>query len=201
MRFKILVVVFICFLMIPLGLKADEKEDFSIAKKFYDDELYSMATDALKIFIEKYPNSSLIGDANYWLGETLIKGGQFKEAEDVLQKVILLSGENKYMENVYHALAYAQLREKKFTEARTTLNNFITKFPNSDLLPSIYILTGEIFYEENNIQEAIINFNKALETEEPSSADEALYWLGKAYSFTKDWEKAEEHYQKIKQGQ
>ncbi len=74
---KIFIFALIFFLVIPLYLIAEEQEDFSIAKKFYDDELYTMAIDSLKTFIEKYPDSSFVGDAHSWLGETLIKEKHF----------------------------------------------------------------------------------------------------------------------------
>ena len=43
---------------------------------------YSLAEQAFRDFLKKYPNEQLVPDANYWLGESLFQQQQYRDAAE-----------------------------------------------------------------------------------------------------------------------
>lgn len=64
------------------GEKTD-KEAYEEAYQLLVKSKYADAENAFKQFLQNYPKSSLVGNANYWLGETYYVRGQYEYAAGV----------------------------------------------------------------------------------------------------------------------
>ena len=82
--------------------------------------------------MKEYPNSSLIGNANYWLGETYYARGLFEQAVG-----IFADGFTKYKKNSKAAdnllkLGLTMNKLNKKQEACTAFKSLATEFPKAD---------------------------------------------------------------------
>ena len=92
---------------------------------------YANAEGAFRQLIETYPNDSLAGDAQYWLGESYYVRGQYKNAADAF-----LSGYKKYKSGqkapdtlLKLGMSLAELGQKD--AACSTFNELTSKFPQA----------------------------------------------------------------------
>lgn len=67
----------------PPAQKPSDKEAYDRAYNLLVKTKYAEAEKALRDFIEEYPESSYVGNANYWLGETFYVRGQYEVAAGI----------------------------------------------------------------------------------------------------------------------
>lgn len=93
---------------------------------------YDKAEIALKTFIEKNPDNSLVGNAYYWLGETFYVRENYQQAAvNFLKGYQDFPNGNKVSDNLLKlAMSLAKLGKKQ--EACTTFNKLIKEFPKAD---------------------------------------------------------------------
>ncbi len=92
---------------------------------------FPAAETAFVAFMRDYPNSSLVGNANYWLGETYYARGQFEQAVG-----IFADGFTKYKDNTKAAdnllkLGMSMAKLNKKTEACTAFASLPVEFPKA----------------------------------------------------------------------
>ena len=112
--------------------KTGDKEAYDAAYNLMKKGEYKKAEEAFTLFMKEYPNSSLIGNANYWLGETYYARGLFEQAVG-----IFADGFTKYKKNSKAAdnllkLGLTMKSLNKKTEACTAFNSLSTEFPKAD---------------------------------------------------------------------
>ena len=74
--------------------KKGDKEAYDAAYNLMKKGDYKKAEEAFSLFMKEYPKSSLVGNANYWLGETYYARGLFEQAVG-----IFADGFTKYKDN------------------------------------------------------------------------------------------------------
>ncbi|MBQ8250783.1 MAG: tol-pal system protein YbgF [Alphaproteobacteria bacterium] len=119
--------------------KEKEAANKEVAQKAYDNAYnimkkgdYKAAEGAFTTFMKDYPKSSLIGNANYWLGETYYARGLYEQAVG-----IFADGFTKYKKNSKAAdnllkLGLTMNKLNKKTEACTAFKSLATEFPKAD---------------------------------------------------------------------
>jgi tol-pal system protein YbgF len=48
---------------------------------------YSLAEDGFRTFLRKFPGDRLVGDANYWLGESMFQRQRYRDAAELFLAV------------------------------------------------------------------------------------------------------------------
>lgn len=121
---------------------SEKPSDKELAQKAYDSAYalmkkgsYKEAEQAFTQFMKDYPKSTLVGNANYWLGETYYARGLFEQAIG-----IFADGFTKYKNNTKAPdnllkLGLTMKSLNKKTEACTAFKSLPTEFPkaNNDL--------------------------------------------------------------------
>lgn len=107
--------------------QADYDAAYALLKK----GKYSEAESAFSAFMKAYPKSSLVGNANYWIGETYYARGKYEQAVG-----IFADGFTKYKNNSKAAdnllkLGLSMSKLKKKTEACTAFKSLPTEFPKA----------------------------------------------------------------------
>ncbi|HEX7074984.1 MAG TPA: tol-pal system protein YbgF [Hyphomicrobiaceae bacterium] len=64
----------------------DPKQDYETAYGYLLQQNYAAAERAFEDFLQRYPNDTLAGNAQYWLGESLYVRGQYKAAASAFLK-------------------------------------------------------------------------------------------------------------------
>lgn len=104
---------------------------YSYAFGLYTSGDHTLAIEAFKDFVSKFPNSSDAPKAQYFMGESLYQLGRYKEAIQALQDVIAKYPESDKVPDAYfrEGVCYQSLRQND--EARRIYRLIISRFPDS----------------------------------------------------------------------
>ena len=115
----------------------DTKKDLT-GKKVYDEAYtalkegkYKEAEDIFRTFIEKYPEDKLVGNANYWLGETYYAQGLYSEAIGFFAKGISVYKDNIKAPDNLLKLGLCMEKLGKKDEACGAFKNLSVEFPKA----------------------------------------------------------------------
>ncbi len=114
----------------PSVTQSEEKASYQAAFDTLKEGRYKQAKTELKTFLDRYPNSSYAGNAQYWLAEAHYVTRNFEqgivEFKQVLDKY---PGSNKVPDAMLK-LGYTFYELKQFPQAKTILTDLRAKFPN-----------------------------------------------------------------------
>jgi len=114
----------------PAAPQAGEKEAYQAAFDTLKEGRYKQAKVELKAFLDKYPDSSFAGNAQYWLGEAHYVTRNFEQGIVEFKKVINgYPGSNKVPDAMLK-LGYTHYELKQYPQAKTVLQDLRTRFPN-----------------------------------------------------------------------
>lgn len=109
----------------------EEKAAYQAAFDTLKEGRYKKAKSELSAFLEKYPNSSFAGNAQYWLGEAHYVTRSFDQGIVEFERVIKqYPGSNKVPDAMLK-LGYTYYELKQYEQAKATLNLLREKFDKS----------------------------------------------------------------------
>ena len=112
--------------------KNRDKEFYSQALDlFLNKEDPPKAREKFKKFLDKYPNSELIPNAYYWIGETYYKQKQYSQSILYFKKVYNNFPEDNKAKDALLKTGYAYARKGDISNATFYLNNLIEKNPQT----------------------------------------------------------------------
>jgi tol-pal system protein YbgF len=92
---------------------------------------YARAEATLREFPQRYPQSALLDNAKYWLGETLYVQRRYEDALQAFQRVVREHPDSGKVPDALLKAGYAEYELKKYREARDFLNRVVRQFPDS----------------------------------------------------------------------
>ncbi|HEX5314897.1 MAG TPA: tol-pal system protein YbgF [Gammaproteobacteria bacterium] len=92
---------------------------------------YSAAVRGFDAFIKKYPQSSYVPNAWYWMGETHYVNGEYKDAIDNFQQVVTKYPSSAKASDAYLKMGYAQYALKDYNGAQATFKSVISHYPGT----------------------------------------------------------------------
>jgi tol-pal system protein YbgF len=113
--------------------QAGEKEAYQAAFDTLKEGRYKEAKVELKAFLDKYPQSSFAGNAQYWLGEAhyvTYVTRNFEQGVIEFQRVINGYPSSNKVPDAMLKLGYTHYELKQFPQAKTVLQDLRTRFPN-----------------------------------------------------------------------
>jgi tol-pal system protein YbgF len=112
------------------ALQAGEKEAYQAAFDTLKEGRYKVAKAELKAFLDKYPNGSFSGNAQYWLGEAHYVTRNFEQGIVEFEKVLNgFPGSNKVPDAMLK-LGYTYYELKQYPQSKTVLQDLRKRFPN-----------------------------------------------------------------------
>ncbi len=93
---------------------------------------YSVAITGFKDFLANYPNSPLVENAQYWLGEAYYVTHDLDAAATAFRNVTQKWPNSRKTPDAMLKLGYTQLDQKKTSEGRATLSQVVQKYPGTD---------------------------------------------------------------------
>jgi tol-pal system protein YbgF len=63
------------------------RDEYDLAYGYVLRKDYALAEDAFRSFLSKYPDDRLVGDATYWLGESMFQRQRFRDAAEAFLNV------------------------------------------------------------------------------------------------------------------
>lgn len=100
-------------------------------------------------------------------------------------------------EKLYQS-AYANFEKQNYERALKGFNDFVTRYPTSELADNAIYWAGEIYYSQKAYSKAILEFQRVVEEyPEGNKAPDALYKMGLAYLETQDKERARQEFKRL----
>ncbi|PSW07414.1 tol-pal system protein YbgF [Photobacterium lipolyticum] len=131
--------------------------------------------------------------------DSLSRQPQKKEAEDVGAKS---ASSETYTSNVSENEAYEKavnliLKEKDYVGAVTAFNEFLTAYPESAYKPNAQYWLGQLYFTQNQLQEASENFTAVASVKDSNKRADAMLKLGVIAERSKQPEQAKKYYQEV----
>jgi tol-pal system protein YbgF len=111
--------------------QSQEKAAYQAAFDTLKEGRYKKAKTELKSFLDKYPNSSYAGNAQYWLGEAHYVTRNFEQGIIEFKKVINNYPGSSKMPDAMLKLGYTYYELKQFDQAKVILQDLRNRFPQS----------------------------------------------------------------------
>jgi len=115
----------------PSVTQSEEKAAYQTAFDALKEGRYKKAKTELKAFLEKFPNSSYAGNAQYWLGEANYVTRNFEQGIIEFEKVINKYPTSNKLPDAMLKLGYTFYELKQFPQAKKILQNLRDRFPQS----------------------------------------------------------------------
>jgi tol-pal system protein YbgF len=93
---------------------------------------YSAAITQFQAFMKSYPQSSLLDNAQYWVGEAYYVTRDYEQAARAFTAVGERWPGSRKAPDALLKLGYTQFEQKRLTEARTTLQQVTQRYPGTE---------------------------------------------------------------------
>jgi tol-pal system protein YbgF len=93
---------------------------------------YAAATEGFRSLAATYPEGELADNTQYWLGETYYVTQEYDHAAAAFQRVLSSWPNSRKVPDAMLKLGYTQVEQKKLAAGRTTLQQVVDKFPDTD---------------------------------------------------------------------
>jgi TolA-binding protein len=161
------------------NLKFSDQIFFKKGEIYYSQRDYQNAKSSYQEFIAKYPRSTFVPEAYYWLGKSSQNLKQDDEAVLYFNKVF-----ETYPNSESAAVSVIELGKiyeatGNFSEAIKLLENASAKLKDSPRLPEVLYLKGTAYIKADDIQKAYGTFEElAMYHSETLFADKAKFEMG-----------------------
>jgi len=115
----------------PSATQSAEKAAYQAAFDTLKEGRYKQAKTELKTFLEKYPNSSFSGNAQYWLGEAHYVTRNFDQGVVEFEKVLKNYPTSNKVPDAMLKLGYTFYERKQFDQAKAILQDLRKRFPKT----------------------------------------------------------------------
>jgi len=115
----------------PSVTQSAEKEAYQAAFDTLKEGRYKKAKTELKTFLDKYPNSSYAGNAQYWLGEAHYVTRNFDQGIIEFEKVLKGYPNSNKVPDAMLKLGYTFYERKQFDQSKAILQDLQERFPKT----------------------------------------------------------------------
>ena len=115
----------------PAAPVSEERAQYQKAFDMLKEGRYKMANTAFREFLDKYPQSSYAGNAQYWLGESNYVTRDFEDAIKEFQAVRSRFPSSNKVPDSMLKLGYTYYELRQFNNARAILDQLQKQYPNT----------------------------------------------------------------------
>ena len=110
---------------------AEEQQQYEAAFNLLKQGLYSRASQAFRVFIQRYPTSPLAGNAQYWAAEANYVIRNFGLALKEFDRVVKEYPESPKVADALLKIGYSYYEIGTWEKARQALTDVVVRFPNT----------------------------------------------------------------------
>lgn len=115
----------------PAAPAIGDRDAYQAALERLKNKDYTGAEKALTDFVVGYPQSPLVDNAKYWLGETYYVEKRYGEAIGAFQELVKEHPDSRKVPDALLKVGYAQYELKRYREAREVLARVAQKYADS----------------------------------------------------------------------
>lgn len=110
----------------------NDRDAYQNAFNLLKDAKYTEAAEAFSKFLSTYPQSGLLDNAQYWLGEAHYVLKDYPQAQRDFQTVLDSYPASGKLPDALLKLGYSQYELKNYKEARVALKRVVDQYPDSN---------------------------------------------------------------------
>ena len=115
-------------LPVPQG---SDRDNYQIALELLREERYDMAATAFREFLQAFPDSELVGNAQYWLAESYYASNQFEQALRDFQAVVEEHPRSSKVPDALLKMGFCNYSLKRWDAARVALTQVQSNYPET----------------------------------------------------------------------
>lgn len=115
----------------PSVTQSEERDAYQAAFDTLKEGRYKQAKTELRTFLDRYPNSSFAGNAQYWLGEAHYVTRNFEQGITEFESVLSRYPSSNKVPDAMLKLGYTFYELKQFEQAKTILQDLRERFPKA----------------------------------------------------------------------
>ncbi len=115
----------------PSVTQSEERDAYQAAFDTLKEGRYKKAKTELRTFLDRYPNSSFAGNAQYWLGEAHYVTRNFEQGITEFETVLTRYPTSNKVPDAMLKLGYTFYELKQFEQAKTILQDLRERFPKA----------------------------------------------------------------------
>jgi len=120
----------------------------------------------------------------FWLGETYLKGTDYKEAEKHYKQLIKLFPKSEYAPQAYYSLGWAYFEQNKFQNAKNIFRKLMQNYPLHQLTEDAAFKLGETEYNLQKYEETIQYFKSyILDYPQSTRHPESYFYIAESYYY------------------
>lgn len=176
-QIKVILLCLICACAISSrGFCLDkEEEKFYIAAKAFSDNFYDASASLFKRFIEEYPQSKKVSEANLYIAKCLYFKEDYPKAMGMLESLVNKPDAKPFYDEAYYWLAETYVRGKNFKNALGFSQKIIAGYPDSKFYWWAYDIMAKCYLELGNDAQAQAIFKKIIEECKEKELIESAY--------------------------
>jgi TolA-binding protein len=149
---------------------------------------FDLARTSVKHVLTDFPDSKLIAEANYRLGEYNYAADDFAAAAQAYGEVITKFANSPFTPFAMYGKGWSQLKQLRYPEGVYEFSALISKHPEHELSPDSHFGRAMCLRQLSKYDDAIVDIDNYLKTE-PKVADKsnALYERGQCEVGTKNY--------------
>ncbi len=134
----------------------------------------------------------------YWLGETYLKGTDYRQAQEQYQQVIKLYPNSTYAPQSLYSLGWSYFEQNKLSEACQIFSQFLNSYPDHQLTEDVLFKLGESKYNLKDYAQTIKQFQSYLKNYPQSThLGEVHFYIAESYYYLDDPASAALYYAKV----
>ncbi|MFQ5649448.1 MAG: tol-pal system protein YbgF [bacterium] len=94
---------------------------------------YQLALQGFKQFVSQHPNSDLVDNAQYWIGEVYYAQGRYQNAIDEFEKVVKWYGHGDKTASALLKIGYSYINMNEIEQGKIYLEEILNDYPDSDV--------------------------------------------------------------------
>ncbi len=110
---------------------ASDREAYQAALERLKNRDYAGSEQALQEFIASFPQSPLVDNAKYWIGEAYYVEHRYGEALDAFQRVVREHPDSRKVPDSLLKVGYSYYELKRYREARETLAKLVRNYADA----------------------------------------------------------------------
>lgn len=110
----------------------DEQAQYNRALELLRARNYAAAVDGFRALAASHPDGQMADNTQYWLGEAYYVTAEYDQAAAAFQRVLAGWPNSRKAPDAMLKLGYTQIEQNKLAAARATLQQLVTRHPDSD---------------------------------------------------------------------
>lgn len=111
------------------GASGNDRSAYQAAFALLQESRYSESRQAFQDFITNHPQSGLLPNARYWLGEIAYVNKQFEDALEQFRIVVENYPDSNKLPDAWVKIGYCHYELKEWSKSREALQTVSTRFP------------------------------------------------------------------------